>query len=89
MQFEQNKDARAELFDTIGSVLVKANPNDAIWGVALGLQNPKVFDRQQWQGQNLLGKVLNNAREILAVKYMCEIDHISKAQICKWLNNVV
>ena len=38
---------------------------DEIWGVKMDWRNPDIDDECNWQGQNLLGKVLDKVREEL------------------------
>ena len=38
---------------------------DRIWGIGLSINNPKSLDKNQWRGQNLLGKVLMRVRDTL------------------------
>ena len=44
---------------------VEASPYDKIWGIGLNMDDPKSHDPNQWEGQNLLGKCLDEVREIL------------------------
>ena len=53
------------LLNTGDTILVEASPYDKVWGVGLGMSNPRINDPKNWQGLNLLGKVLTNVRETL------------------------
>ena len=48
--------------------MVEGSPYDGIWGVKLGLDDPRIHDPNQWQGENLLGFALMEARDILREK---------------------
>jgi len=48
-----------------GKSFVEASPIDKIFGVGLGENDPLIDDENNWRGQNLLGKVLNEVREKL------------------------
>jgi ribA/ribD-fused uncharacterized protein len=44
---------------------VEASPMDTIWGIGLGTENPDALDRTKWKGQNLLGKAITQAKQII------------------------
>jgi ribA/ribD-fused uncharacterized protein len=64
-KFTQNKGLLHELMITDGTTLVEASPYDEIWGIKLAEDDPRAFDRSQWQGTNWLGEVLTQLREDL------------------------
>ena len=66
-KFTQNPDLKSELLQTGDAILVEASPYDRVWGTGLSTQTVKGIyqDMLQWPGQNLLGKVLMNVREII------------------------
>lgn len=62
-KFSQNPDLKELLILTDGYELVEASPYDKIWGVGLGPDDPKILDPANWEGENLLGKTIDAARE--------------------------
>ena len=55
------------LLNTGNKVLVEASPYDRIWGIGMKQDNEKVNDPSLWNGLNLLGLALMEARaKILA-----------------------
>lgn len=66
-KFSQNSDLKELLLssDFEGKGFVEGSPFDAIWGVKMDWRNPDIDNEENWQGQNLLGKVLNKVREDL------------------------
>lgn len=67
-KYEQNPELRAALLATRGTTLVEASPFDRIWGIGLAAEDPRASDRSQWQGLNLLGRILTRVREALAAE---------------------
>lgn len=64
-KFRQNEDLR-ELLQTTGTnILAEANPHDKVFGIGLSLQDARVFDVNEWPGQNRLGKALMIVRDTL------------------------
>lgn len=63
-KFRQNSEAREHLLKTKG-LIAEASPWDCIWGIGLGINNPKAKDPSQWRGQNLLGELLTKVRDKL------------------------
>lgn len=62
----KQEDARKELLDTGRRKLVEASPFDRVWGVKMSENDPLILNPKNWKGQNLLGKVLDDAKaEIL------------------------
>ncbi|MFO0549090.1 MAG: NADAR family protein [Polyangiaceae bacterium] len=61
-KFSQNAPLRAFLLSTRPRVLVEASPRDAIWGIGLAAHDPRAQDPLSWQGANLLGFALMQAR---------------------------
>jgi ribA/ribD-fused uncharacterized protein len=66
LKYNQNPKLKAELLKYSGLEFVEASPFDKIWGIGLAEDNPLAKNELAWEGQNLLGKVLNQVqREIL------------------------
>ena len=65
LKFKQNPVHKALLFSTYPRQLVEASPFDRIWGVGLAEDDPLITDPENWKGDNLLGKVLTEVRDIL------------------------
>lgn len=59
----QNVNLKKVLLNTGDTILVEASPYDTIWGIGLGMTDPRRFDPSNWKGLNLLGKVLTDLRE--------------------------
>lgn len=66
-KFSQNNDLKEFLLssDFEDKSFVEGSPFDGIWGVKMDWRNPDIDNEENWQGQNLLGKVLNKVREDL------------------------
>lgn len=64
-KFEQNAGARRQLKATGRKMLVEANPRDWIWGVGLGIDDPRLHVPSEWRGTNLLGRILTKVRDDL------------------------
>ena len=68
-KFSQNRGLRRKLFETGHRLLVEASPLDAIWGIGLDEATARETDPQLWPGQNLLGQILTEVREILRLEF--------------------
>lgn len=64
-KFTQNPKFLEDLIATEGTTLVEASPYDKIWGIGMGVDNPKSQNRETWKGLNWLGEVLTGVREII------------------------
>ncbi|MDN6268754.1 MAG: NADAR family protein [Tetragenococcus koreensis] len=62
-KFNQNEDLKDFLVSTGHKELVEASPYDTIWGIGLKQDDPRAKYKQQWKGQNLLGKALMDVRK--------------------------
>lgn len=64
-KYSQNTRLKNILLNTGDKVLVEANPRDRRWAIGLPAEDDRVLDESQWQGENLLGKVLMQVRDEL------------------------
>ncbi len=64
-KFSQNEALREFLLGTGNAVIAEASPYDGIWGIRLGLDDPKAKDPRNWNGENLLGFAIMETRDIL------------------------
>lgn len=64
-KFGQHPVLRDFLVGTGAHVLVEASPLDRIWGTGLAADDPRAQDPNQWEGPNLLGFALMQARATL------------------------
>jgi len=64
-KFSQNAGLRQELLGTGDQILVEASPEDRIWGIGLREGDPDAMVPARWNGKNLLGFALMEARERL------------------------
>ncbi|WP_206604208.1 NADAR family protein [Aquimarina sediminis] len=68
-KFTQNEDLKKALIATKGTTLVEAAPNDKTWGIGLAEDDPRVQNRETWQGKNLLGEILTKIRIEITGEY--------------------
>lgn len=68
-KFDQNDGLRRKLFQTGNREIVEASPHDLIWGIGLDEATARITPVEQWPGENLLGKALDKARDLLVAKY--------------------
>lgn len=61
-KFTQHKSLMGNLFDTEDTLLVEASPTDTVWGIGLGENDPRRYDRKNWRGTNWLGQILTDLR---------------------------
>lgn len=64
-KFGQHKELTDFLINTKDRVLVEASPVDRIWGIGLTADSEKAENPTRWNGLNLLGFALMEARDIL------------------------
>lgn len=61
-KFSQNKRLEEYLLNTSDYILVEASPYDPIWGIGLAEEDPRAKNPKEWQGLNILGFALMQAR---------------------------
>ncbi|MFB7599397.1 NADAR family protein [Streptomyces sp. NPDC056160] len=64
-KFAAHPELRAFLLGTGERLLVEASPLDRVWGIGLAADDDAAADPNRWQGPNLLGFALMEARERL------------------------
>ncbi len=64
-KFAQNLPLKSVLLATEDKKLVEASPYDKIWGIGLDAEQAMETPENLWQGENRLGKVLMQVREVL------------------------
>lgn len=64
-KFNSSKRLRELLLKTGKTLIVEAAPNDRIWGVGIAKSDRRIWDPKQWEGKNVLGKALMQARDRL------------------------
>ena len=66
-KFSQNLELKEILLNTGDAVLVEASPYDHIWGIKMCEGEPGIENPNNWRGENLLGFILMEARDILRI----------------------
>jgi ribA/ribD-fused uncharacterized protein len=61
-KFSQHDDLKAILLGTGDKEIVEASPYDRLWGIGLGMDDPRSLDKTQWQGKNWLGECIMRVR---------------------------
>ena len=61
-KFTQNKSMLDELLSYGEREIVEASPSDKIWGIGLGVDDPRIHDKSKWQGTNWLGEIITQLR---------------------------
>ncbi|EFC47933.1 hypothetical protein NAEGRDRAFT_31151 [Naegleria gruberi] len=69
-KFAQNDDLRKDLLSRPDVEYVEASPYDKIWGIGLEEKDPRAKQRNEWQGQNLLGRIITQVRDDLMMAEM-------------------
>ena len=57
-----DEDLLKQLMETGDKVLVEGSPYDKIWGVGLAYDGKEILNEENWDGLNLLGRVLMKVR---------------------------
>lgn len=64
-KFSQNPELQERLIKTHPRRMAEASPSDKIYGIGLAPDDPLAQNPQNWRGENLLGRVLEQIREEL------------------------
>ena len=87
-KFTQNPRMMNKLLSYENRKIVEASSTDTIWGIGLGLNDPRIFDEREWRGTNWLGEVIMEVRHTLIAKFQskerpedCEPDY-------EWLSDI-
>ncbi|MDY5976388.1 MAG: NADAR domain-containing protein [Anaerovoracaceae bacterium] len=64
-KFEQYPEFAEILKQTEGMEIAECNADDRIWGIGIGLDDDRRYDRRLWNGTNRLGRILMEVREEL------------------------
>lgn len=65
LKFGQNEALLNYLLSTKDKILVEASPLDIIWGIGMAADHPEINNPNAWNGLNLLGFALMQARKQL------------------------
>lgn len=49
-------------------LFVEASPDDDVWGIGLGIDDPRALTPTEWLGENLLGQCITTARSVLRAR---------------------
>lgn len=66
LKFSQSEELEGLLLSTGDTVLVEASPYDSIWGIGMKETARGANDPSKWKGENLLGFILMDVRNILS-----------------------
>lgn len=64
-KFTQNPLLRDKLLATGDAILAEASPHDKIWGIGVDRSDPLAQKPECWEGENLLGQILQEIRDEL------------------------
>jgi len=87
-KFTQNPDLMAKLKATGDAIMAEASPGDKIWGIGMTADDPKAKQPDQWQGENLLGKILMEIRSKYADKTFPKTEDKKKRDRSRELNMI-
>jgi ribA/ribD-fused uncharacterized protein len=63
LKFESTKNLMNALMRTGDRKIVETSPYDAIWGIGMNINDPRIEDEKNWTGKNLLGEILTEFRD--------------------------
>lgn len=64
-KFSQNEELKTKLIETKDYFLAECAMKDRIWGIGLSMTDPNRFNKELWNGKNLLGYALMKVRDKL------------------------
>lgn len=64
-KFDQNPVLQQVLYDSNPLIIVESSPQDVQWGTGLGSSDEYAINPAMWEGKNLLGMALMDARATL------------------------
>ena len=67
-KFSQCCEHNEVLISTENKTIVEASYDDCIYGIGLDIEDTHIWDRNNWRGANLLGKILEEVRTTLKEK---------------------
>lgn len=67
-KFSQDNDLRKFLLETGNKIIVEASPYDCVWGIGMKCDDNPIENPEIWRGDNLLGFVLMEVRDLLKSK---------------------
>ncbi|MGC9650933.1 NADAR family protein [Staphylococcus warneri] len=65
-KFKSNKYLRDKLLSTGNKIIVECSPFDKVWGIGIGVDD--LMNGVEWKGENKLGYLLMEVRELLKNK---------------------
>lgn len=78
-KFSQNTKLKDFLLSTGDKIIVEASPYDTIWGIGLNADTPEVCNPSRWRGENRLGFILMEVRDIIRGKEPKQVLSVAKA----------
>jgi ribA/ribD-fused uncharacterized protein len=79
-KFRQNPALRDALLRTGERRLISATPNDTIWGIGMDEDAARTVPPDAWPGQNTLGIVLEQVREVLRIEQQVMKSRAARSQ---------
>ncbi len=88
-KFRQNPELCRELLSTGDALLAECAGQDRVWGIGINLHNEAWKDVSNWNGNNYLGRVLMEVRDLLRLEIMKNgrieyIDHSREEAVAEW-----
>lgn len=68
-KFEQDGLCNYCILEYPHETFIEGNPYDKIWGVGIKFNDNRIFDKTNWNGKNLLGKILTKVRDEIIEQY--------------------